>query len=264
MMHKISCIAGWPHVALMLLAGLSPAMAQTSGRFDYAAADPKHHLTVGEFVNDLGGNFKALISVSNIVPALVTGAAYGIATAPEQDLERHFAPGDMWGNWAAPGKYIGHPLILGGVSAGLFAISRKTQDHRFRAFSYSLINGSIMSVAIVQPTKLAVRRWRPNGEDRHAFPSGHSTDTFMYATVISEHYGWKAAIPAYTFATYVSATRLVDRKHHLTDAVAGAGIGYIIGHTVSRQRRSNGVTPRFFVNAYKLEGGYGGTLRIGL
>ena len=264
MTRHVFGVATWLAVALALPSALPPAMAQTSGRFDYAATDPQHHLTAGEFFTDLGGNFKALISVSNIVPVLVTGAVYGISTAPEQDLKRHFAPGDMWGNWAAPGKYIGHPLVLGGVSAGLFAISRKSQDRRFRSFSYSLIQGSIMSGAIVQPSKLIFRRWRPNGDDRQSFPSGHSADSFMYATVISEHYGWKAAIPAYTFATYVSATRLVDRKHHLTDAVAGAGIGYIIGHTVSRQRRSNGVTPRFFVNAYKLEGGYGGTLRIGL
>jgi len=251
--------ASWPIVALALLAGLSPAMAQSGGRFDYPAADPQHHLTVGEFVSDLGGNFKALFSVSNIVPVAVTGAAYGISTAPEQDIERHFAPGDMWGSWATPGKWIGHPLILGGTSAALFAISRKTQDRRFRSFSYSIMSG-----AIVQPTKLIFRRWRPNGEDRQSFPSGHSTDTFMYATVISEHYGWKAAIPAYTFATYVSATRLVDRKHHLTDVAAGAGIGYIIGHTVSSKRRSSGGTPRFFVNACRVEGGFFGSLRIGL
>jgi membrane-associated phospholipid phosphatase len=258
-------IAGWPTVALVLLAGLTTAAAQTSDRFNYPATDPQHHLTLTEFVKDLGGNFKALIAVSNIVPALAGGAAIGVSTIPEQDLERHFAPGDVWGNWAAPGKYIGHPLILGGLSAGLFAISRKSEDRRFRAFSYALVNGSIMSAAIVQPSKVAFQRLRPNGEDRHSFPSGHSTDTFMYATVISEHYGWKAAIPAYTVATYVSATRLADRKHHLTDAAAGAGIGYIIGHTVSRPRRSKGAAPpRFFVNAYKLEGGFGGSLRLGL
>jgi membrane-associated phospholipid phosphatase len=264
MTRKARGIPGWPTVALALLVGLTPAMAQTSGRFTIPAADPQHDLTASEFVKDLGGNFKALISVSNIVPALAGGAAIGLSTIPEQDLERHFARGDMWGSWAAPGKYIGHPLILGGLSAGLFAISRKSEDRRFRSFSYALLRGSIMSSAIVQPTKLAFRRWRPNGEDRYSFPSGHSTDAFMYATVISEHYGWKAAIPAYTVATYISATRMVDRKHHLTDVAAGAAIGYIIGHTVSRQPRGKGGTPRFFVNACKLEGGFAGSVRIGL
>ena len=86
----------------------------------------------------------------------------------------------------------------------------------------------------------------------------------MYATVISEHYGWKFAIPAYTLAAYVSATRLADRKHHITDAAAGAGIGYIIGHTVSRQPRQKGGMPRFSVNACKLDGGFVATVRIGL
>jgi hypothetical protein len=239
------------------------APAQQPDRFTTPAADPSHDLTTAEFFKDLGGSFRALASVQNVVPVLAGGAALGLATIPEQDLERHFAPGNVWGKWAAPGKYIGNPLLLGGVSSALFAFSRKSQDRRFRSFSYALIQGSIMSTAVIQPTKAAFRRLRPNEENHHSFPSGHGADTFMYATVIAEHYGWKAAAPAYAIASYVAMTRLADRKHHITDAVAGAGIGFLIGRTVSARMRMK-VPSRISMNVYRTRGGFAGTVRIGL
>lgn len=242
------------YLALSLIAGLSRAPAQQPNSSP-DPADPGHKLTAAEFFKDLAIDFRSLISTRSIVPVVAGSAAFGIATVPEQSLERHFAPGDVWGAWPAPGKYIGHPLVLGGVSFASFAFSRKSQNRRFRSLSYALVQGSIMDAAIVQSTKVAFRRLRPNGEDKHSFPSGHSTDSFMYATVLTAHYGWKAALPGYAIASYVSATRLADRKHHLTDVAAGAGIGYLIGRTVSRGR-GKGDPSRVSASVFPAEGGF--------
>ena len=57
----------------------------------------------------------------------------------------------------------------------------------------------------------------------------------MWATVVSRHYGWKKALPAYAFASYVGASRIRSQKHHLSDVIAGATIGYIVGRTVTRR-----------------------------
>src|SRR5262249_54274549 len=143
----------------------------------------------------------------------------------------------VWDYWADPGKYIGHPIMLGGISAALFGVSRKSHDKNFRSFSYSLVQGLITTETISQSLKPAFHRLRPNGEDHNSFPSSHAVDTFMVATVVEEHYGWKAAIPAYTIAAYVAATRLEERKHHLTDVAAGSAIGFLVGKTVSRRIR---------------------------
>ena len=85
--------------------------------------------------------------------------------------------------------------------------------------------------------------------NRLSFPSGHTSNSFMWATVVSHYYGKKAAIPAYAVAAYVGASRLKTRKHYLTDIIAGATFGYIVGRTVtkgaekSRNRRFNwGIT----------------------
>ena len=61
----------------------------------------------------------------------------------------------------------------------------------------------------------------------------------MWATVFASHYGKAAAIPGFLAATYVAASRLERNKHHLTDVVAGAAIGYLAGKTAARRTKQN-------------------------
>jgi hypothetical protein len=242
---------------------LSPCFGQQQSKYSHPATDPAHNLTVKEFFKDLGANFAGLVSTHSILPLAVGAAGTSLATIPEQGLQKHFARGDMWGAWADPGKYIGHPFILAGIGGSLFAASRKSDDRRFRSLSYSLIQGSLTSAAIVAPLKAGFHRLRPNNEDHAAFPSGHATHSFMYATIFAEHYGWKAAIPGYVLATYVSATRLEERKHHLTDVAAGAAIGYLVGHTISRRMRQ-GKPGRVAWQIYPSRRGFAGSMQVAL
>ena len=248
-------------LTLMLL--LAPLRGQQASEFLNPAADPDHHLTGGEFLKDIAGNFLGLFNKQSIVPLVAGTAATSIATAPEQRLERHFARGDIWGRWADPGKYIGHGLVIGGVSAALFGVSRKSTDRKFRSFSYALVQGTVMDEAIIEPMKVGFHRLRPNGEDHKSYPSGHATHSFMFATVLAEHYGWKAALPGYVIAAYVSATRLEERKHHLTDVASGAAIGYLVGRTVSRRMRSEKPS-RFGWQIYPSGRGFVGSIQVAL
>jgi membrane-associated phospholipid phosphatase len=75
-----------------------------------------------------------------------------------------------------------------------------------------------------------------------AFPSGHAADTFAFATALERHLGWKGAVPAYIFASYVAISRLPDNRHYLSDMVFGATVGIIAGRTVTRHGRPFPVT----------------------
>jgi membrane-associated phospholipid phosphatase len=253
----------WPRLALLPVLLSLPVCGQQSAPNPHPATDPSHDLSGKEFVRDIGANFAALFSRRSIVPVIAGAAASGIATAPEQDLEKHFSRGDMWGGWADPGKYVGSPVVVAGVGATLFAVSRRSADRDFRSLSYSLLHGAIMSAMIVQSAKAGTQRLRPNGEDHSAFPSGHATDSFMAATVVADHYGWKAAIPGYLIATYVSATRLEERKHHLTDVTVGAAVGYLIGKTVSK-RIHGGKESRFGLQVSPARRGFVCSVNIAL
>ena len=71
--------------------------------------------------------------------------------------------------------------------------------------------------------------------DAFSFPSGHTSAAFAWATVANAHYGPKVGIPSYLVASAIGASRLVKDKHYLSDVLAGATLGYIVGRTVVRE-----------------------------
>ena len=89
-----------------------------------------------------------------------------------------------------------------------------------------------MSQLWVQALKFTVQRERPDGSNDLSFPSGHAAGGFAAAAVLSRHYGWKAAIPAYIGATYIAASRVHDNKHYLSDVTFGAAMGLAGARTV--------------------------------
>jgi membrane-associated phospholipid phosphatase len=97
-----------------------------------------------------------------------------------------------------------------------------------------MLDAAIVNFAYTEAIKLAVGRERPNGEDSQSFPSGHTSNAFALAAVVEGHYGWKLGVPAYLLAGFVGASRLEQDKHYLSDVVAGATLGYIVGRTVVR------------------------------
>jgi membrane-associated phospholipid phosphatase len=80
-----------------------------------------------------------------------------------------------------------------------------------------------------------------NSDDRSSFPSGHAMRAFSSAsfiqTLFSLHYPnskWKAplSITAWSLALTTSLLRIASGSHFITDVVAGAAIGALIGFGV--------------------------------
>ena len=109
-------------------------------------------------------------------------------------------------------------------------------SERFRTLSYSLAQGFVLNSAVTVGIKAAVGRERPDKSNSRSFPSGHSSNAFAFATILS-HYHPKTTIPAYFAASVVAVSRLDEDVHFLSDVVAGATLGYIVGRTVVRQAK---------------------------
>lgn len=73
--------------------------------------------------------------------------------------------------------------------------------------------------------KYSVKELRPDHSNYHSFPSMHSTTAFASAAFLQRRYGWKFGAPAYAVAAYTAVGRVVAKKHHWWDCVAGAAIG---------------------------------------
>ncbi len=205
--------------------------------------------TLADFPKELACNFRRLWSKDNLRPFLVGVAATAAAIPADSHVAGYFEDTSRLRNFDTVGIQIGRAYVLGSAIGGLFLTSRATGNNRFRQASYSLAQGLVLNEAMTGGIKVLTRRERPDHSNRLSFPSGHTSNSFMWATVLSHYYGKKAAIPAYAVAAYVGASRLKTRKHYLTDIIAGATFGYIVGRTVtkgaekSRNRRFNwGVT----------------------
>jgi membrane-associated phospholipid phosphatase len=110
--------------------------------------------------------------------------------------------------------------------------------------TYDWMHAFLINAGYTTLLKEVIHRERPNGEDNLSFPSGHASNAFTLAAVAERHYGWKAGLPAYTLASLVAVSRLHRNKHYLSDVLAGATLGYIVGRTVVRVNGKPLDTPR--------------------
>lgn len=87
--------------------------------------------------------------------------------------------------------------------------------------------------------KALVDEQRPDGSDRHSFPSGHTSLSFAAAASLENRYGWQVGAPAFALASFVGMARVEAKRHHWYDVVAGAAIGsasgFLLTHSATRK-----------------------------
>jgi len=203
---------------------------------------PPRHPGVKAMVTDLVDDVKHLPSKEN---ALWTGLGGGLALAvhPADDNVNEAVLGsDFAHNFFKVGKYLGELYTLLPVAAATYTVGRIKDQPKISHVGMDLMESLAISEGLVQALKYTTRRERPDGSGKNAFPSGHAADTFAFATALERHLGWKGAVPAYIFSSYVAISRLPDNKHWLSDAVFGASVGIIAGRTATRHGRDFPVT----------------------
>jgi len=227
-------------VALALLLGFAPA-ARAAGEA-LVAADPVPAVeqgvrddgrrTMRRLPANLGRGIVGVFHGDSLVPFLVGGTAAAGASFFDQDVRDSFQ-GDTqsWGDALETGA---GPVWSTVFVAGMFTAGRFSHGARFRAMTYDMLDAAVVNFGYTELVKVAVGRERPNGQDNKSFPSGHTSNSFALAAVAERHYGWKVGVPAYLLAGLVGASRLEQDKHYLSDVVAGAALGYIVGRTVVR------------------------------
>lgn len=93
-----------------------------------------------------------------------------------------------------------------------------------------VIKGATAAVimgAVTYGTKYCIHEERPDGSNRHSFPSGHAAAAFMGAELLRQDYGPWIGAGGYVVATAVGVMRLMGGHHWVNDVVAGAGIGIL-------------------------------------
>lgn len=165
------------------------------------------------------------------------------------------------------GEHYSIALVLG-VYVGGVALDRPG----WRRTAVEAAASSVVAAGIVTPTlKLVIGRVRPREElgpyrfdpfsGHYSFPSGHTTQAFAVASVIAaESESWVVDALAYGVATTVAGARIYHDAHFLTDVLAGAAIGTVVGQTMVRQGRELRGTVEPFVG--RATGGWRVGLRV--
>ena len=87
-----------------------------------------------------------------------------------------------------------------------------------------------VDAAVTYGLKFSIKSTRPDGTDRHSFPSGHTSFAFFGAGVLDKefrHVSPWISVGGYAVATYVAVDRVCRNRHHWGDVVAGAAIGVL-------------------------------------
>jgi membrane-associated phospholipid phosphatase len=197
-------------------------------------------------IHNLGDDLKHMPR-KNSVYWLAGGSAIALAVHPEdQKINGHLATSsrletDLW----RPGSVIGEGYVVAPAAVATYLAGRWDHSPRVTHLGMDEIEGAILAEGIVEVLKVSVRRERPRPNigqpitaTGYSFPSGHATLTFEAATILQQHLGYKAGIPTYLIASYVAISRLHDNVHFASDVAFGAGLGILIGRSVTWHGRN--------------------------
>lgn len=132
--------------------------------------------------------------------------------------------------------------------------------------SLMLIKSELLTMAIVNGLKYTVGELRPDSSNHLSFPSGHTAQAFMSATLLHKEYKDKSlwySVAAYSTATAVGLLRILNNKHWTNDVLVGAATGILSVNVVYLTHRYK-VFPAKNKGALIYPYSYGGYSGLGL
>lgn len=96
-------------------------------------------------------------------------------------------------------------------------------------FLLSMLLNSLLTHSI----KYLIRRRRPRGGTR-SFPSGHTAISVHCAAVMALHISVLTSLPLLMMAAFVGTSRVIARKHYISDVIGGALLGILTASLLPR------------------------------
>lgn len=140
---------------------------------------------------------------------------------------------------------LGSATYIVPISIGLYGISLFTESKEFSDASFTAFESLELAMLITGGLKIAFGRARPHQElgsenfemfkgRQDSFPSGHTTVAFAFLTPYAEYLGPPYSYLLYFLATSTAFARVYRDSHWLSDVIAGAGVGYVVGKSLVR------------------------------
>lgn len=218
----------------------SPALAQLVPT--PSVADTTHRQVTAPVPTIKPAWYRGRVVQATLVPAVLIG--YGLYTfnghgfytnqQADRDIHRLF-----------PANHTHAENVLQYISyaeLGVAALAGATTQHdRLNTLLLVAKSEAIMLTSVFL-VKHLTHEQRPDASDRLSFPSGHTAQAFLAASIVNlelrDHSRWYG-VGAYTVATGVGVLRMVNEKHWQSDIVAGAGFGILSAHLAYLTHRNH-------------------------
>lgn len=151
-------------------------------------------------------------------------------TVEDKPLGRTSIIGDLAGQMIPNAIYI----------ASAYGLGRWLDNQGYKSKATHMLKSTFYAALFTSILKYTIREPRPNSDNREAFPSGHTTTAFAFASVVGTEHEWYWALPAYGLATMTAFSRINDNAHQLHDVVAGAVIGTSYGLSIYYMMQNKG------------------------
>jgi len=190
-----------------------------------------------EFLPAIWDDTKAIVDSPTALVLLglagVSGAAISCSGADGRTGDHYIARGGYLSDfWDDVGDVGGNPGLHFAVAGAMYFHSQAYGNTKEYEVSKTLLNALTINGLVTMGLKGITHTESPNG-DPIGWPSGHTSSTFCFATVMYEAYGPWVGVPLLAFAGFVGYERVDARNHDLSDVISGALIGIAIGHAVS-------------------------------
>lgn len=183
---------------------------------------------------------------ANPVNLVILGSAYGGALTLQQTgvddtvedhYDRHHSFNEDWRDGFAT---AGNPATHFALAGMWYLVGQQTGNEKTYEVGKTMFSALIINGLSVMASQAATWDRSPNGE-LGTFFSGHTSSSFVMASVLHEAYGHWVGIPLYGLASLVAVERLDSHEHYFSDVAMGAVVGTVIGHSVA-----SGRDPEFF------------------
>ncbi|MEY3202271.1 MAG: hypothetical protein RIR70_1821, partial [Pseudomonadota bacterium] len=133
-----------------------------------------------------------------------------------------------------------YPLL---ATAGAAAHALFSTEPQAKRVSYAATEAAGAALIASSALKLAIKRERPDHSDKKSMPSNHAAVAWAVTTPYAVEYRapWLYAAPLLT-----QFARVEDRKHWVSDTVAGSLLGYTLGRVFHDASRRDTALPRVF------------------
>lgn len=199
---------------------------------DWQSPDPD--VSIAHFPSKLVDDLPHLFIADNIAPFAVGGLATSLDWAV-LDGQNSLA-GDLQ-NWKTQplwdfGDFYGEGWAEGGAALGCWGIGSLTDNLKVQEFGRDAAESLVDATVTVTVLKYAVGRERPDGSNNFSFPSGHTITAFCVVPAVFKYWGVQAGVETCALGALTAMARVEGYHHYLSDTIAGATLGILIGNAV--------------------------------